>query len=138
MFRTGSLIIRFVLALLLIGGLVAAGAMLYRSGQAQGYALGFAASGQAVQQPLAPVMPYYPGHFFHPGMFFFPFFPLFGLLFWGFMVFFVFGRLIRHRHWHEAGGHPMHGFHHPWGKDQAAESGQEGAPAQPKDPPTSK
>jgi hypothetical protein len=127
MFRTGTFIVRLVLALLIIGGLATAGYMLFQTGQAQGDALGLSASGKEIQ-PVVPAMPYYPGYFYRPHFFFFPFGPLLGLLFWGFLIFFVAGRMFRHRHWHGAG--PHHGFPPPWAREQ-----QPGAPEQPKETP---
>jgi hypothetical protein len=134
MFRTGSFIFRLVLALVLIGGLAAAGYMLFQAGQAQGYALGISAAGKEIQ-PAAPMMPYFPGYYYRPHFFFFPFGPLLGLLFWGFLIFFIAGRVFRHRHWQGAG--PHHGYPPPWMRDQQAAPGQAGTPEPPKETPKS-
>jgi hypothetical protein len=135
MFRTGSIVFRLILALVLIGGLAAAGYMLFQSGQAQGYAMGLAASGKEVSPavPAMPMMPYYPGYFYRPHFFFFPFGPLLGLLFWGFLFFFIVGRVFRRGHWHGAG--PHHGYPPPWMRDQQAAPGQTGSPEAPKETP---
>jgi hypothetical protein len=115
MFGRGSIVLRILGTLVLIGVLVAAGALIFQAGQAQGYALGLAASGK-VGQNVAPAVPapypYYPGYW-GPGFlgprFFFPFGPLFGLLFFGGVVFFFFvvGGLFRARRW--GGGYGPYG-----------------------------
>lgn len=113
MSRTGSFVIRLVLALLILGGLAAAGYSLFQAGQTQGYALGLAASGEGIQS-AAPFAPYYPGHFYRPHFFFFPF----GFLFWGFLIFLFLGLVFRRRHWNGTGWH--HGYPPPWVKDPQA------------------
>lgn len=156
MFRRGSFFfLRAIAFLVLIGLLVGGGVMLYQSGQAQGYAMGLAASGKELATPQtvvpgAPAMPYYPGYYY-PGYwrphFFFPFAPLFGIFF--LIVFFfvisrVFGALFWRRHAWGYGpgagpwqgglhGHGPHGWGPgPWGQGQP-EQGPETpeAPAQP-------
>lgn len=123
MFRRGFIVFRILMTILVIGALAVGGLMLFRAGQAQGYALGLAAassSGTAVQ-PAAPVMPYYPGYYFHPPFFFFPFGGLFGLLFFGFLFFGLIGRAFRFHAW-RAGG--PHGYPPHWAKDWQADPSQ--------------
>jgi hypothetical protein len=115
MFRFGFLW-RFLLALLLLGLLVAGGSALYRAGFAQGYqaaALAANSSG-STGTPGLPVQGYYPYPYFWPGYGypgFFPFGPLLGIGFF-LLVFFLIGGLFRGfagRHW---AGHTGHG---DWG-----------------------
>ena len=93
MFRRGFIIFRILTAFLFVAVLIGAGFMVFRAGQAQGYALGAAASNgaQVAPQPALPAYPMYPrawpGYY---GMHFFPFGPLFGLLLCGGMIFFFF------------------------------------------------
>jgi hypothetical protein len=136
MFSRGSFVIRLLLALLFLGALAAAGVMLYQAGQAQGYALGLASgeagTGTQVQPPAGA---FYPGYYYHRP-FFFPFFPFFGFLFWGGLIFFGFlllGRLFRPRHWQYGGPHSW-GEAPPWARRQPGqpESGQAHPPTQDK------
>jgi hypothetical protein len=112
MFFRGRFLFRFLAALLLIGILVGGAVMLYQAGMAQGYAMGVAASGKAVQPPSAGMPYYYPG--FYPGFwrpgFFWPG-PFFGLFFFGGLIFLFFfiGGLFRARAW---GRSPMAGGWH--------------------------
>jgi hypothetical protein len=127
MFRFGFLF-RFLLALVLIGVLVAGGMALYRTGWAQGYqtaavttAAGSAAGAAAPAVPAPyyayPPVPYGYGYGFHP--FFFPFGPLLGIGFFLFVIFAIGGlfRFGMRRHW--AGGYGPggigfgHGPHSP-------------------------
>ncbi len=139
MFRVGWIVFRIIGTLLLIGFLVAGGAMLYHSGQAQGYAAGLAAAGQGQTLPApnpgyAPFYgmgPYYGFGWGHP--FFFPF----GFLVVGgflFLVFGVFGAIFRRRAWaHGPGGYgpwaggPRHGY--PGGPPPWAGQPQPASPA---------
>ncbi len=109
MFRFGFLF-RFLLALLIIGGLVAGGVAIYRLGWAQGYQTSVLLSSKAgaPAQPALPAVPYY-GYpmmpYYYGPHFGFPFFPLIGI---GFFLFFLFiiGGLFRfgmHRRWAQAG-----------------------------------
>ncbi|NMB89413.1 MAG: hypothetical protein GYA17_13725 [Chloroflexi bacterium] len=105
MSRSGIWIIRTVSFLLLIAVLAVGGWMLFQAGQAQGYALG-AAGGpeQALPQNAAPFA------FSHGYVHYFPFGPILGLLFFGGLIFVVFGLvggLLRSFFWHSWGG-PYH------------------------------
>ena len=130
MFQRGSIILRVFATLLLVGLLVAAGFMIFRAGQAQGYAMGVAqaANGQQVAPGTngAPgTLPwmypgslpgYWPGYYYRPHFFFGP---LFGIFFF-FLFFFLIGGLFR-RAWgwgrpHGPWGHHYYGPHpHGWG-----------------------
>ena len=127
----GSILFRILGALLIIGILVAAGVFIFQAGQAQGYALGLTAAGKDGATTPAP-LPYYGygyGLGFHP--FFFPFFPLGGLLFiFGlfFLLSFVFGGFRRRYWYHHQGG--WYGGPNPWGPNpQQGQPGQQ--PGQP-------
>jgi len=129
MFRFGFLF-RFLLALLVIGGLVAGGVAIYRLGWVQGYQASILLSNKTAA-PAAPyygypIMPFYPA-------FGFPFFlPLFGIGF--FLLFlFVIGGLLRfgmHRRWAEhPGAGRWEGHGGPWGwegKERSKEQGEKG------------
>jgi hypothetical protein len=133
-----SFFLRTLGFLLLVGALIAGGALLYQSGQARGYALGIAsqAAPAAGGAPLAPAYwPYYPPYF---GLF--PFGgPLFfiGALFLGFFLL----RLIfwptfwgRRHHW----GGPGH-WNHPegWGRYPWEKTPTEDKSPSPNQPPVS-
>ncbi len=137
MFRAGSFLVRFLLALLLIGMLATGGYMLFQAGQAQGYALGLQAAGQE-GQPAAPEvygLPYYyPGYLHSPHFFFFPFGPLLGFLFWGLLIFFVFRGVFHRRNWAGPGHHHAYPPHWPQGQPWQGWAGRE-APPQPGEPP---
>lgn len=102
MFRR-SFFFRLLAVIVFLGLLASAGTMLYRAGQAQGYAIG--ASAAAAQggdssrlQVQPPPGPYaYPGYYgYRP--FFFPMMAPFGFLFfigWIFFLFFIVGGLFR-------------------------------------------
>ena len=119
MFRYGFLW-RFVLALILLGLLVAGGTALYRAGLAQGYqaaALAANSSGSAVA-PNLPAQGNYPYPYFWPGYgyhSFFPFGPLLGIGFF-LLVFFLIGGLFRGFAWRHY-GHPGRG---DWGQGPGA------------------
>ena len=138
----GSLFLRLLAAVLLIGALVAAGWMIFQAGQAQGYAMGAAqAAAQAGDaggvQPVPQGGPFYPGYYGYYRPHFSPFFPLAGI-FWFLVLFFVIGGLFRAIFWGLRG--PRHygwyggpGHHHPhgwWGGPPPAEGGapERGAP----------
>jgi hypothetical protein len=132
MFRTGSFFVRFLIALLVIGLLVAAGVAVYRAGFSQGYVLG-AVAGAGENLPDRPGAPLYPGFwgyapgFYRPhfGFGFFPFFPLFGLLLFGLLIFWLVGGLFRARRWGWY-GHP-HGYPPHWGPPPGAGQAPEAA-----------
>jgi hypothetical protein len=125
MFRTGSFTLRFLLALVLLAGLVGAVAFAFRAGYSQGYVIGAAADGEAPQ--FAPGYRMYPGMMPYFGMHFFP--PI-GLFFCGLPLLFValLAAIFRPRHWHHhpawAGhGGPHHWSHeHPCGPDHASQT----------------
>ena len=135
MFRFGFLF-RFLLALLIIGGLVAGGVAIYRLGYAQGYQTSALLSNKTTA-PAAPVAPYY-GYpimpYFWPGFGFPFFFPLLGIGFFLFF-FFIIGGLFRfgmHRRWaHGSGPGHWEGHGGPWGWEgrehpkEQTEKGQE-------------
>jgi hypothetical protein len=113
MSHSGKLIFRFIGFLVLLALLAGAGVMLFQAGQAQGFAMGAASTGQQLQSP----MPYYGygmmhAHFF-PFMGFFGIIPLlFGLFIIGGLFRLVFfGSMHMHHGPWERGGYP----HHPWG-----------------------
>lgn len=126
----GSIIFRVLGVLLLLGVLIAAGVFIFQAGQAQGYALGLAAADKGtLTQPPAVPYPYY-GYGYGIGRpFFFPFFPLGGILFFFgllFLLSFVF-RGFRGRGWHRYGG-GYYGGQGPWGPGP---NQPQGAPGQP-------
>ncbi len=128
----GSILFRILRALLLVGILVAAGVFIFQAGQAQGYALGLAAADKGTTvNPPAP-LPYY-GYGYGYGIrpFFFPFFPLGGLLFiFGlfFLLSFVFGGFRRRYWYHQQGGW----YGGPGGPNpQPGQPGQQQQPGQP-------
>jgi len=121
MFRFGF-IFRFLLALLVIGGLVAGGVAIYRTGWAQGYQTGVALSTKAGAPavPAVPVVPYYgyPYMPYGPGYGYgFSFFPLVGIGFFLLFIFFIGGlfRFGMHRHWAHGGAGHWEGRGGPWG-----------------------
>ena len=126
MFRSGFLF-RFLLALLVIGGLAASGVAIYRIGWAQGYqtATILANKTAAPGTPAVPAVPYYGYPYGYPMMpyaygprFGFPFiFPLVGIGFFLLFIFFIGGlfRFGMHRHWAHAGQGHWEGRGGPWG-----------------------
>ena len=121
MFRFG-LLFRLLLALLVIGGLVAGGVAIYRIGWAQGYQASAILSNNKTTAPAAPVAPYYgypfmPYYGYGPG-FGLPFlFPLFGIGFFLLFIFFISGlfRFGMHRHWAHSDQGRWEGRRGPWG-----------------------
>ena len=122
MHRFGFLF-RLLLAVLIIGGLVAGGVAIYRLGWAQGYQTSVLLSNKtgAATQPALPAMPYYGypmmPYAYGPGFGFHFFFPLVGI---GFFLFFLFiiGGLFRfgmYRRWAHEGHGPWEGRGGPWG-----------------------
>lgn len=109
MFRTGSFILRLLLALVLLAGVAGAIAFAFHAGYSHGYVTGAAADGEGLQ--AAPGFPMYPGRMPYFGMHFFP--PM-GLFFCIGPLFFValLAAIFRPRHWHH---HPAWAGHGPWG-----------------------
>jgi hypothetical protein len=112
MFHRGFFLFRILGALLIIGLLAGAGAMLFQAGQAQGFALGAATAGKELTLP-AP-MPYYGYSFMYPH--FFPFGMFFGIIPLV-LILFLIGGIFRRFAWGRTpmGGGP-HG-HYPWGRE---------------------
>jgi hypothetical protein len=158
MFHKGHFILRLFGALLLIAALVGGGALLFRAGQAQGYAIGLANSAAEQLAPGAnPAPGAVPGPFYGYGYYrphFMPFFAPFGFLGGGLIVLFFFlfvGGIFRmfawrrHAMWHTGyGSHgPWSGGPHPWGGPTPPWASQPGDPnkpaqAQPTEPPREK
>lgn len=151
MSHRGSFLLRFLATILLVVLLFGAGYMVFQAGQAQGYALGAAASGKALQSP--PSAPGYPGYYGFPGYygpgfwgphFFFPFGPLFGLFFL-FLFIFLIGGLFRRAMWGRHGWGPYGQWHgpmggpYPWGQPPQSKDQPAGTPEPPaQDPRNSK
>lgn len=82
MSQKGSIVFRVISAIVLLAVIFAGGAMAFRAGQAQGYAMGISAeAGAASNAPdnLKSPVPFYPmlpGYHFHPFMGFFGIIPL--------------------------------------------------------------
>ncbi len=134
MFR-GGFLLRFFLALLLVVVLVGGGYGLYRLGWVQGYeahALVSAApgGGQGQSAPPAPYYGYgpwfYGPHFWGPGFGFFPFFPVFGLV-WIVIAFLIIGGIFRRAAFRRWGGGPGPGYWHYHAYPEGGE--HPGAPA---------
>jgi len=148
----GSFFLRSLGVLILIGLLLAGGALLFRAGQVQGYQMGAAASAAASSEApgTSPAVPYGPGywpgywpHYPGPHFGFTPFFPFGGLcgsILLVLLVLFALRLIFRPRHWFYPGKGPggwgehphawgSHGWGPPpWMKDQPpAESGPGGA-----------
>jgi hypothetical protein len=133
MFHKGYIIFRILGFLVLLALLAGAGVMVFQAGQAQGFALGAASSGQQLQAPLQAPMPYY-GYGYgmmHPHFFpFMGFFAIIPLLFGLFIIGGLF-RLVFFGHSHMnhgpwtggpwAGGPNMH---HPWGWGPGQQPGE--------------
>ena len=148
MSNRGSFFLRSLGVLILIGVLLAGGALLFQAGQAQGYQIGVAAAGQAVNGETpgtAPLVPYGRGYwpyYARPPFGFFPFFPFGGLcgsILMVLLVLFALRLIFRPRHWFyhgkgpgDWGEHPHEWGPHPWGPppwtrdQQQAEPGQGG------------
>jgi len=134
MFRTGSFFIRLLGFLVLVGLLIAGGALIFQAGQTQGYLLGQAFAGAeapAGVQP-APLAPGYPPYYYYrPHFGFFPFGGFFGL-FLGVLLFFFLLRLVFWpRHWGHKYGHwhdhpPYQEGQHPWGDPRWSERERRG------------
>lgn len=138
MFR-GNFFFRAIAALILVGLLAAGGYFIFQAGQAQGYAMGVAASaasaapggsssGVAPSVPVQPgVAPYmYPGYYY-PGFyrphFFFPFWGPFGLLI-PLLFFFLIIGLFRAIFWRRGHGYgPGYYGHGHWHGDWQGQPG---------------
>jgi hypothetical protein len=146
MYRRGSIFLRVLGVLILVGILLAGGALLFRAGQTQGYQMGAAAASQATSGEMpgtAPVVPYGSGYWsYYPGAHFgfFPFFPFGGLcgsILLVLLVMFALRLIFRPRGWfyHDKapGGWGPHSWGPPpWMRDQPqAEPGPEGAKTPP-------
>ena len=115
MFRR-SFFARLLAVIIFLAVLAAGASLIYRAGEAQGYAMGAAAAAQTdpsqVQPPAAPYA--YPGYYYGPRPFFAPLWAPFGFLFfigWMFFLFFVVGGIFRFLAWGRFGpGRP--GWHH--------------------------
>jgi hypothetical protein len=132
MSRSTSFFVRLVGFLILVGLLAAGGAMLYRFGQAQGYAMGQAASldgGTPSPENIIPNSSFPPAYYpyYRPHFGFFPFGGILGLIFFGFLFFFALRLLFRPHFWgypgYRRGDRPWYAHHHhwegsPWTKDQ--------------------
>lgn len=139
MFNRGSFIVRTVGVLLLVGLLVAGGAMAYRAGVSQGIArapeVATAISNAAENGVAAPVPGYvygygYPYYGFRPHFGFFPFGGILGFILF-FFLFFGLMRLIFFRRWAWGYGRmhgqgPWKGNPGPWGTPPWEREGQEG------------
>jgi len=131
MFHKGHFLFRLLGVLLLIAVLIGGGALLFRSGQAQGYAIGLAASGKELTVPAPGANPgpsMFPGGHYGYGFYpphFMPFFAPFGCLAGGmFLLFFFFamGGILRMFAWRHMLRHagpgpngPSSGWHRHWG-----------------------
>jgi hypothetical protein len=102
--------IRLVGIVLMVGVLIAVGWLAFRAGQAQGYALGLAASSEELPASPAGVPGIYPGYAYgaRPYFGFMPFWPIFCLFGLGVLFLFALGAIFRPRHWHGYGrpGYP--------------------------------
>jgi hypothetical protein len=114
MFYRGSFFVRILLALVLLGVLAVGGYLIFQAGQAQGYALGQAAAGQAPGAQALPYPGYFPYPMYYRGFIFPPFFGLFclgGLLF---LFFIALGGFFRPRYWHRHPHGPSYEHWHGW------------------------
>ncbi|MFN2198792.1 MAG: hypothetical protein ACK2UW_21915 [Anaerolineales bacterium] len=137
MSRSGSIILRLIGVLLLIGLLFGAGFFAYRAGFSQGVVQGaaMAAAGSGAESgqfvPMVPGYGYYPGYFMRPYFGFFP--ALLGFVFISFMFFFALRLVFRPRfgwgrHWygkHAYAGHPWGGPPWAWRGEQPPENPQQ-------------
>ena len=118
MFHRGSIVVRILLALIVLGGFVMASALSYRVGLARGYAKG-AATTDSEEITLPPIPA--PPAFFAPRLHhvrFFPF-PLLRPLFCGgILLLIVLAALVRPPFWHHPGPWAAHAHWprppHPW------------------------
>jgi hypothetical protein len=116
MFRRGSLFLRILLALIVVGILIGAGAILYRAGYNQGYLVGAAAGDKALD--FDRNFPFWLGY--HPFMHshtFTPFVSLPVLFCGGIFLLLLIGALFLPRPWHY---HTRPWGPPPWMKDHPA------------------
>ena len=158
MSHRGSFFLRFLGVLILVGILLAGGALLYRAGQTQGYQMGAAAASSAAEGETpgtAPLVPYGPGYWpYYPRPHFglFPFFPFGGLcssILLVLLVLFALRLIFWPRHWFYHGKgpggwgeHPHEWGSHPWGpppwtKDQPGSETEPGGAKTAADQPAS-
>lgn len=139
MTRTGSVIMRMIGVIVILGLLVAGGAFIYRAGYARGLAESPAMAAGTAQLPA-----YAPGWSMTPGMWMYPryMFPTFGqilgIFFLGLIFVFFLRMIFRPWRWRMKGAH-RHGYGHhhgygwggpPWARspedaDETAQSGAE-------------
>jgi hypothetical protein len=123
----GSFFLRLLGVFILVGIMLAGGALLFRAGQMQGYQMGAAgaAANAAAGETLgtAPVVPYGPGYWpgYGPGYYpgphfgFFPFGWLCGSIFLVFLALFAFRLIFRPWGWRHHGMGPGGWGQHPHG-----------------------
>ena len=129
----GSFFLRLLGVVILVGVMLAGGALLFRAGQAQGYQMGVAASAASAataggETPsTAQVAPYGPGYWSgygpyypYPHFGFFPFGWLCGSIFFVFLALFALRWIFFPHRWHHDGKggwgeHPHAWGPHPWG-----------------------
>lgn len=132
MYRRGWFFIRLFGVLLMVGVLFAVGVLAFQAGQAQGYALGIAMSGEELTVP-PPGLASYP-FWGRPYVGFSPMGAMLGLLCLGGLglaFLFALGAIFRPRHWHRYAGpgqpgdphaDDWHGHWHggptPWAKEK--------------------
>ena len=118
MFRVGSFFVRLIAALLVFGLLIAGGVALYNAGQAQGYAMGVAASSTEGTN-LLPAAPGYTYPYLMPRFgFYTPLLCVLPILGLGLLAFLTFGFFFRPRHSMRRAGGPWAGKYwhmHPYG-----------------------
>jgi hypothetical protein len=135
MSRSGYFFFRVLAGVLTLAALIIGGVLIYNAGQAQGYALGLATSGEGAQLQ-APAAPIYPGGAPYWGWHFgfFPFSPFFGLFCFGgliLLLFFAIGGIFRPMHWrHHPGGH-YPGYWQGWKEGPPSRGGSSGSEGQP-------
>jgi hypothetical protein len=120
--RGGSIVLRILAAVLLVGILVGGAVWIYQAGFTQG-AVQAQMTGENAPQ-FQPGLPYSPWGYARPHFGFFPFFPLFGFFLFG--LFFLFLLRWAFRPWHWGYGGSWHRHPHPegtppWEKDRPAE-----------------
>ncbi len=136
MSQKGSIVFRVIAAIVLVTVIFGGGAMAFRAGQAQGYAMGISADAGAeltapdqLKSPV-PFYPMMPGYHFHPFMGFFGIIPmLIGLcLVFGLIRFILRGP--RHMY-HGSWMYGPHSRHHWCGDSPWGEPGAPQTPGQP-------
>jgi hypothetical protein len=121
--RGSTTIWRVLAALLVVGLLLGAGAMVYRAGVDQGLAQAAIVQGEEGQGAV-PGFRFYPG-FYRPHFGFFPGFPLFGIFFFGLFFLFLLRWLFRPWGWGSRGHWHAHPHTHPWEDRPQGEPGPE-------------